>query len=440
MSRGQSLVEVLVGIAIGAIFIVGAAMIIAPSLQIGKQTTQVQVKTELATELGDNIRAWAAGNWNNVLVLATGTANDYHLNATTSPFAVAVTRAGSTTTSTATIALVQSTSTGEYSATTENWTMGAPPLAGDTIVVWVTDASGGFSVSDNGGNTYHSATGEINNSGCGQVQKIFYANNVAATSSPLTLTVSNAAGSFDTDVILEYSGIATSSVLDATSTMPTQNVANGSTSAMTLSGSSDLAFSGYVGCAGSAGTAGANYTLEYHDNSIQFAVEDWSTAAGTVKGVWTNSKNNVALTAAAFKAGIITNITPTTYATGTEVINETINSGLEMFGRYFYLSDVYRDVNGNVTTTASGNNYDPSTKLVTVVVSASTTPATPTTTMSFYLTRNESTNFSQTSWGGSSGVAGPLTVAGTGFMGSSDITVTATGSIQITSGGGGCAL
>ncbi len=91
---GQSLIEILVGIAIGAIFIIGAAMAIAPSLQITKQVSQVQTKTELASELLGNVQAWAAGNWNNVLALATGTANTYHLNTATSPFTAVGSGAG----------------------------------------------------------------------------------------------------------------------------------------------------------------------------------------------------------------------------------------------------------------------------------------------------------------------------------------------------------
>lgn len=207
----QSLVELLVGIAIGAIFIIGAATIIAPSLEIGKQTALVQTKTELANEMLDNVKAWAAGNWDNVLALATGTTNTFYLNTATSSFTV-----------------------------------------------------GGF--------------------------------------------------------------------------------------------------------------------------------------------------------------------------------EEPVAIGSTTFNRYFYLSDVYRDANGNVTTTATGTNYDPSTKLVTVVVNASGTNLGSTSTLSFYLTRNGSNNFNQTSWSGGSGQSNSITVVGTNYASSSNITINASGSIQLSSGGNSCVL
>jgi type II secretory pathway pseudopilin PulG len=84
--RGQSLIELLIGIAVGAIFMVGAATIIVPSLKIGTQATAVQEEAQLGQELLNNVKAWSNGNWGSVLSLATGTANDYYLNTATSPF------------------------------------------------------------------------------------------------------------------------------------------------------------------------------------------------------------------------------------------------------------------------------------------------------------------------------------------------------------------
>jgi hypothetical protein len=87
-TSGQSILEVLVATAVGAIFIVGAATIIAPSLLISKQSGLAQTKTELATELLSNAKTWAAGNWDGLLQLATSSANTYYLNTSSSPFTV----------------------------------------------------------------------------------------------------------------------------------------------------------------------------------------------------------------------------------------------------------------------------------------------------------------------------------------------------------------
>ena len=85
---GQSLMELLVGLALGALFIIGSAVIVVPSLQTNKQVANIQVQAQLASGLLNNVVAWGTENWNNILSLATGTANTYYLNTSSSPFTV----------------------------------------------------------------------------------------------------------------------------------------------------------------------------------------------------------------------------------------------------------------------------------------------------------------------------------------------------------------
>jgi len=84
--KGQSLIEVLLAVAIGAILITAGVALIVPALQSNTQASKIQVASSLGKELLDNVRVWSEGNWNNVLLLATGTSNTYYLNATSSPF------------------------------------------------------------------------------------------------------------------------------------------------------------------------------------------------------------------------------------------------------------------------------------------------------------------------------------------------------------------
>ena len=86
MKRGQSLVELLVALAVGAILFIGTGALIAPSLQINKVTTQAQNGATLGNELMENVRVWSEGDWHNLLNLATGTANRYYLITSSSPF------------------------------------------------------------------------------------------------------------------------------------------------------------------------------------------------------------------------------------------------------------------------------------------------------------------------------------------------------------------
>lgn len=80
--------EILVGIGVGVIFIVGAVAVIIPALQANKGINQVQTNAQLGNQVLNNVNAWATGNWPGVLALATGTANPYYLNVATSSFTV----------------------------------------------------------------------------------------------------------------------------------------------------------------------------------------------------------------------------------------------------------------------------------------------------------------------------------------------------------------
>lgn len=86
--RAQSIVEVLIAIGIGVLFVGAAISLIMPSLQAGSQATSVQASSALAKGLLDNVRTWSEGNWNNILNLATGAGHRYYLNTTASPFVV----------------------------------------------------------------------------------------------------------------------------------------------------------------------------------------------------------------------------------------------------------------------------------------------------------------------------------------------------------------
>lgn len=84
---GQSLAEILIGMAIGVSLIMAGIGLIVPALNTNTQVTNVQKGAALAKELLDNVRVWSEGNWNNVFALTTGTASHYYLVTTSSPFA-----------------------------------------------------------------------------------------------------------------------------------------------------------------------------------------------------------------------------------------------------------------------------------------------------------------------------------------------------------------
>jgi len=75
---GQALLELLIGITLGGIFIAGAVSIIVLSLRVDFQSSSTQVASELAQSLNDQVRSVAANDWRDVDSLSLETA--YHLN------------------------------------------------------------------------------------------------------------------------------------------------------------------------------------------------------------------------------------------------------------------------------------------------------------------------------------------------------------------------
>lgn len=84
--NGQSLVEILIALSVGIIFILGTIIAVQMSLKTGKDSEKVQTSAVLARELMDNIRIFAESSWHNISNLATTSANKYYINTSNSPF------------------------------------------------------------------------------------------------------------------------------------------------------------------------------------------------------------------------------------------------------------------------------------------------------------------------------------------------------------------
>lgn len=84
--QGQSIAELLISIAVGAIFIAAAGGIIAPALRESSQAGNVQEGATVAQALIGDARVWSEASWSNVTALATGTAYQYHLITSSTPY------------------------------------------------------------------------------------------------------------------------------------------------------------------------------------------------------------------------------------------------------------------------------------------------------------------------------------------------------------------
>lgn len=95
--KGQSLIEVLIAIGIGAILIGAATATIIPVLRSNLETRTVQIAGSLSQEYLDNLRSLAESNWYQVYnpPTAKGPSSQFYLNATSTTFILA---SGSTST------------------------------------------------------------------------------------------------------------------------------------------------------------------------------------------------------------------------------------------------------------------------------------------------------------------------------------------------------
>jgi hypothetical protein len=83
---GQSLLELLIAIVVGMIFMVGISVVVISSLSESGQALKIQTASASADSLLNNIRVWSEGGWSNILSLATGSANQYYLITSSSPY------------------------------------------------------------------------------------------------------------------------------------------------------------------------------------------------------------------------------------------------------------------------------------------------------------------------------------------------------------------
>ena len=87
--KGQSLIEILIGISALSIFVVGAVLILVSVLQVGQVNRESQTADDLASELLEGARALAATDWRALYASTTkGSGNHYHVTSTNSGLAI----------------------------------------------------------------------------------------------------------------------------------------------------------------------------------------------------------------------------------------------------------------------------------------------------------------------------------------------------------------
>jgi hypothetical protein len=201
------------------------------------------------------------------------------------------------------IALVQSTKTTAGGTTSYTLAFGSNLGAASLLVAFATTgANTSITFSDNNGGSW-TTIGPFFESVSGQSIAIGYAANHAAGATTVTVTLGTSAG-FNTLQISEWSGAATSSVLD-TNTAGRQNASSTTPSdaSMTTAGNGELVVGCIIGGSGAAATAGTGFTVVQTDATNGFFSEyQVQTSAGSIACAYNISPSQTTGTiSAAFK-------------------------------------------------------------------------------------------------------------------------------------------
>lgn len=78
--RGQSLIEILVAVAIGGLIVGSAAVAVTVALRVNSQSKSVRTGSLLLQEMMDNTRSIAEGNWHTLYNLAKGSTTSYYVD------------------------------------------------------------------------------------------------------------------------------------------------------------------------------------------------------------------------------------------------------------------------------------------------------------------------------------------------------------------------
>ncbi len=87
-SKGQALIEILIGLAVGAILIGGATAAIVAILRSNLESKNFQTASSLSQELVDNAKTLAESDWHNIYNLSKGSSTQYYVAASGTILAV----------------------------------------------------------------------------------------------------------------------------------------------------------------------------------------------------------------------------------------------------------------------------------------------------------------------------------------------------------------
>jgi len=423
-SRGQSLVEIIVAVGVGAILIGGTVGILTPVLRSNTETKNVQFATSLAQQYLDSLRNISEESWLNIYNLSKGNGNKYILVASSTRNIVVA---------------------GEEGVFDNDVFSG---LVGN----WKFDEVTGATAYDFSG----------------------YGNHGALVSNPTRVSSSNCklgeCLGFDSTNrvdIIKSSSLAFTTAFTVSAWVKPTDCAHGASGHNTVVAQESgllLAFNNSCQVANYVNTGDvwkgpdgggktiptgewSHLTMVWNGSNIlsYFNGALISGSGVPASGSWTNSAYNYYIAVRPDFGGIqtfngsIDDVRIYNRALSASEVNQLYQD--RDFVRYFYVENVSRelcgvgDITSEATTTCSsgagsaGAANDPSTQKITVSISW---PQGGLVSKTEYLTRTRNNVFVQTDWSGGAGQEGPITSANNQFSSSTRVDYsTSTGSIRM---------
>ena len=425
---GQSLIEIMIGLAIGAILIGSATYGITFILRSSSTNRDLTAASNFTQGLLEKVRSFSDANWQNIYDLQKGSGSNYFLVASdTSLFAVQ----------------------GKEGMIDNDVTNG---LVGE----WAFDedvnstSTTTYDVSGNGNNGILMNSPTRASSTC----KLANCLDFNGVNSYVTIT-DPASGVLD-----PTSAYSISFWMQSTSTatyafmVSKSNAGSGGGYEMFLSGGGEIRFSS---CNTSGSCSGGYFDittpLPYNDGKWHFVVGTAMTSGtadiyvdgGLVQQSGIITQNNIAnsyplviggrgVTGGNPFGGMLDDIRIYNRALSAAEISQVYKAGI--YDRYFYIENVCRtnDASSTISGTApcgTGSVDDPLTQEATAVAEWQANATTTQFTLSSYLTRWKNFSLNQTDWSGGSGQTGVLPTPDNTYASSTNVITTPPGSFQI---------
>jgi hypothetical protein len=384
---GQSIIEILIAVAVGVIFILGVIAAVSPALKGNKDIENLQMGASLANGLLQNVRVFAESDWHNITSLPTSSQNIFYLKTGKSPFLAASGTERILSGPVDSLAGFWKFDEGTGATTTDLGSSGVDATIYNDVS-WSSTAKSGYSLSFGGvtAQVVGANSSDLKYQGGNMTISLWM--NATSTDDGGIIISKPWNGSGQYNYYLQSSGGTTTTLTFHLEGATTFNLTGGSVStgvwhhiAVALYSSSSVNFYIDGALTGSGANGIASWVPGAADNNVKIVLGcvypyESANCAGNTNQDYKGFLDDVRV----YKRALTAN----------EV--KSLANGVE-FTRSFYVDDVGRDGNGKIVL--SGGTNDPSTKKVTVNYKWGTAS---TSTLPVYLTRAADRVYAQTDW------------------------------------------